>query len=184
MTLAVAPGWGKRKSYARIPLLLETPNLIQIQQESYRWVCDPSRGGGLKELFDEVSPIKDFAGTRYELYFPSYGFGQKAEMPEFKEDKDFWEHMWAAAKYSEQECYERDATYAVPLKVKVRLVIKETGIKETGEVKEQDVFMGDFPLMTGKGTFIVNGAERVVVSQLVRSPGVYFTIEEDTATGQ
>jgi len=179
MTLAVAPGLGKRKSYARIPLLLETPNLIQIQQESYRWVCDPSRGGGLKELFDEVSPIKDFAGTRYELYFPSFGFGQKAEMPEFKEDKEFWEHMWAAAKYSEKECYERDATYAVPLKVKVRLVIKETG-----EVKEQDVFMGDFPLMTGKGTFIVNGAERVVVSQLVRSPGVYFTIEEDPATGQ
>ena len=179
MTLAIAPGLGKRKSYARIPLLLETPNLIQIQQESYRWVCDPLMDGGLKELFDEVSPIKDFAGTRYELHFPSYGFGQKAEMPEFKEDKEFWEHMWAAAKYSEKECYERDATYAVPLKVKVRLVIKETG-----EVKEQDVFMGDFPLMTGKGTFIVNGAERVVVSQLVRSPGVYFTTEEDPATGQ
>ena len=179
MTLAVVPGLGKRKSYARIPLLLETPNLIQIQQESYRWVCDPSMDGGLKELFDEISPIKDFAGTRYELYFPSFGFGQKAEMPEFKDDKEFWEHMWAAAKYSEKECYERDATYAVPLKVKVRLVIKETG-----EVKEQDVFMGDFPLMTAKGTFIVNGAERVVVSQLVRSPGVYFTTEEDPATGQ
>ena len=179
MTLALAPGLGIRKNYGKIPLLLETPNLIQIQQESYRWVCDPSMDGGLKELFDEISPIKDFSGTRYELYFPSFGFGQKAEIPRFKEDRNFWEYMWSAAQYSEQECYERDATYAVPLKVKVRLMIKESG-----EVKEQDVFMGDFPLMTGKGTFIVNGAERVVVSQLVRSPGVYFTVEEDPATGQ
>jgi DNA-directed RNA polymerase subunit beta len=179
MTLAVSQNLGIRKSYARIPLLLETPDLIQIQKQSYRWVCDPSLGGGLKELFDEVSPIKDFAGTRYELYFPSYGFGGNAEMPVFEDDNEFWKYMWAAAKCSEQECYERDATYAVPLKVKVRLVIKETG-----EIKEQDVFMGDFPLMTAKGTFIVNGAERVVVSQLVRSPGVYFTIEEDLATGQ
>jgi DNA-directed RNA polymerase subunit beta len=179
MILAPASGLDTRKNYGKIPLLLETPNLIQIQQESYRWVCDPSMDGGLKELFDEITPIRDFTGTRYELYFPSFGFGQKAEMPEFKEDRDFWEYMWSAAKYSEQECYERDATYAVPLKVKVRLVIKESG-----EVKEQDVFMGDFPLMTAKGTFIVNGAERVVVSQLVRSPGVYFTVEEDPATGQ
>src|SRR4030043_1965681 len=174
MTLAVVPGLGKRKSYARIPLLLETPNLIQIQQGSYRGVGSPSMDGGLKELFDEISPIKDFAGTRYELYFPSFGFGQKAEMPGFKDDKEVWEHMWAAAKYSEKECYERDATYAVPLKGKVRL-----GRQARGEGKEEDVFMGDFPLMTAKGTFIVNGAERVVVSQLVRSPGVYFTTEED-----
>ena len=181
MTLAVSQSLnlGKRKSYARIPHLLETPNLIQIQQQSYRWVCDPSLDGGLKELFAEISPIKDFAGTRYELHFPSYGFGTSAEIPVFEEERFFWEYMWAAAKYSEHECYERDATYAVPLKVKVRLMVKETG-----EIKEQDVFMGDFPLMTAKGTFIVNGAERVVVSQLVRSPGVYFTVDEDPATGQ
>jgi len=181
MTLAVSQSLnlGKRKSYARIPHLLETPNLIQIQQQSYRWVCDPSLDGGLKELFAEISPIKDFAGTRYELHFPSYGFGTNAEIPVFEDERSFWEYMWAAAKYSEHECYERDATYAVPLRVKVRLMVKQTG-----EIKEQDVFMGDFPLMTAKGTFIVNGAERVVVSQLVRSPGVYFTVEEDPATGQ
>ena len=181
MTIAVSQSLnlGKRKSYARIPHLLETPNLIQIQQQSYRWVCDPSIDGGLKELFAEISPIKDFAGTRYELHFPSYGFGTSAEIPVFEEERSFWEYMWAAAKYSEHECYERDCTYAVPLRVKVRLMVKETG-----EIKEQDVFMGDFPLMTAKGTFIVNGAERVVVSQLVRSPGVYFTVDEDPATGQ
>ncbi|TET74930.1 MAG: DNA-directed RNA polymerase subunit beta [Dehalococcoidia bacterium] len=179
MTLAISHNPGMRKSYAKIPHLLETPNLIQIQQESYRWVCDPSLGGGLKELFDEVSPIKDFTGNRYELHFPSYGFGGSAEMPQFEDEGSFWEYMWAAAKYSEQECYERDVTYAVPLKVKVQLVIKETG-----EIKEQDLFMGDFPLMTTKGTFIINGAQRVVVSQLVRSPGVYFTLDEDPATGR
>jgi DNA-directed RNA polymerase beta subunit len=85
---------GIRKSYARIPLLLETPDLIQIQKQSYRWVCDASLGGGLKELFDEISPIKDFAGTRYELHFPSYGFGNNAEMPVFKDENSFWEYMW------------------------------------------------------------------------------------------
>ena len=179
MTLSMSRYPGVRKSYARIPPLLETPNLIQIQQESYRWACDPSLGGGLRELFDEVSPIKDFTGKRYELHFTSYGFGSSAEVPEFEDEKSFWEYMWAAAKYSQQECYERDVTYAMPLKVRVQLVIKETG-----EIKEQDIFMGDFPLMTPKGTFIVNGAERVVVSQLVRSPGVYFTINEDPATGR
>ncbi len=174
-----------RKSYARIPLLLETPDLIQIQKASYRWICDPSLAGGLKELLDDVSPIRDFVGTRYELDFPSYGFGKDAGMPAFEDDRDgtaedkFWLYMWDAAKYSEDDCYERDLTYAVPLKVKVRL-----RVKETGEVKEQDIFMGDFPLMTRRGTFIVNGAERVVVSQLVRSPGVYFTVDEDPATGR
>ena len=184
MTLTLRPNLGTRKSYARIPHLLDTPNLIQIQQESYRWACDPSIGGGLKELFDEISPIKDFTGNRYELHFPSFGFGDSAEMPKFKDAASFWKYMWDAAKYSEQECYERDVTYAVPLKVKVRLVIKDAAAKEAGEVKEQDVFMGDFPLMTPKGTFVVNGAERVVVSQLVRSPGCYFTLDEDPATGR
>lgn len=90
MTLAIPQALSTRKSYARIPLLLETPDLIQIQKQSYRWVCDPSMDGGLKELFAEISPIKDFAGTRYELHFPSYGFGNKAEMPDFKEDSAFW----------------------------------------------------------------------------------------------
>ncbi len=179
MTLTISPNLGMRRSYARIPHLLETPNLIQIQQDSYRWACDPSLGGGLKELFDEISPIKDFTGNRYELRFASYGFGASAEMPPFEDEKAFWEYMWAAAKCTEQDCYDRDVTYAVPLKVKVQLVIKETG-----EIKEQDLFMGDFPLMSPKGTFIVNGAERVVVSQLVRSPGVYFTLDEDPATGR
>src|SRR4030042_7190956 len=179
MVLPASQYLGIRKSYARIPHLLETPNLIQIQQQSYRWVCDPGLGGGLKELFEEISPIKDFTGNRYELSFPSYGFGNSAEMPEFKDDDDFWTHMEKAAKCSEQECYKRDVTYAVPLKVKAKLLVKETG-----EFTEQDIFMGDFPLMTRKGTFIVNGAERVVVSQLVRSPGAYFSIDEDPATGQ
>jgi len=146
MTLTLRPNLGTRKSYARIPHLLDTPNLIQIQQESYRWACDPSIGGGLKELFDEISPIKDFTGNRYELHFPSFGFGDSAEMPKFKDAASFWKYMWDAAKYSEQECYERDVTYAVPLKVKVRLVIKDAAAKEAGEVKEQDVFMGDFRL--------------------------------------
>ncbi len=179
MTLANSREPGLRKSYARIPHVLETPNLIQIQQKSYRWVCDKSLDGGLKELFAEISPIKDFTGTRYELHFPSYGFGDGAEMPHLEDEEAFWQHMWAAAKYSEQECYDRDLTFAVPLKVKVQLVVKETG-----EIKEQDIFMGDFPLMTQRGTFIVNGAERVVVSQLVRSPGVYFSLDEDAATGR
>ena len=179
MTTAASHDLGTRKSYARIAHLLETPSLIQIQREGYRWICDPSLGGGLKELLDEISPIKDFVGTRYELHFPSFGFGIHAEMPHCEHEDEFWEHMWAAAKYSEQECYERDLTYAVPLKVRVQLKVQETG-----EIKEQDIFMGDFPLMTRRGTFIVNGAERVVVSQLVRSPGVYFTIEEDQTTGR
>ena len=179
MTLASSRFPGERKSYARIPDVLETPNLIQIQQESYRWVCDPALDGGLKELFSEISPIKDFTGNRYELHFPSYGFGASAEMPHFDDGREFWEYMWSAGKYTERECYERDLTYALPLKVKVQLIVKDTG-----EIKEQDIFMGDFPLMTQRGTFIVNGAERVVVSQLVRSPGAYFSIEEDAATGR
>ncbi|MFC1973803.1 DNA-directed RNA polymerase subunit beta [Chloroflexota bacterium] len=144
-----------RKNYARIPDVLEIPNLIELHQNSYRWFLE----GGLRDLFDEVSPIKDFTDSRYELRFLDYEFSEP--------------------KYSEQECHERDRTYAVPLKVKTQLVIKETG-----EIKEQALFMGDFPWMTPKGTFLINGAERVVVSQLVRSPSVYFTIEEDVTTGR
>ena len=179
-----------RKSYARISHVLEVPNLIQIQLNSYRRFCDPhpdkehpEEKGRLRSLFDEISPIQDFTGSRFELRFLSYGFGEKnkAEMPLFKDEDSFWCYMRDAApeKHSEQECRERDITYAIPLYVRVQLVIKETG-----EIKEQDIFMGDFPLMTPKGTFVINGAERVVVSQLIRSPGVYFTLEQDVTSGR
>jgi DNA-directed RNA polymerase subunit beta len=143
------------KTYARIPQVLEMPNLIKVQLDSYEWFIKE----GLRELFDEISPIQDFTGSKMELRFGEYSFGEP--------------------KYSERECRERDATYAVPLRVRVELIVKETG-----EVKEQELFMGDFPLMTPHGTFIINGAERVVVSQLVRSPGVYFTTEKDPTTGR
>jgi len=186
----VSPKAVPRKSYSKISHVLEVPNLIQIQLDSYRWFCDqrpnrenPEEKGGLRSLFDEISPIQDFTGSRFELRFVSYGFGEqnKAEMPIFEDDDSFWRYMREAApeKRSEAECRERDITYAAPLYVRVQLVIKETG-----EIKEQDIFMGDFPLMTLKGTFVVNGAERVVVSQLIRSPGVYFTLEQDVTTGR
>jgi DNA-directed RNA polymerase subunit beta len=142
-------GTRKRRSYARIEEVLELPNLIEIQKASYQWFLTE----GLQEMFDEISPIQDFTGNLV-LEFISYSLGEP--------------------KYSVDECKERDATYAVPLRVRVRLINKETG-----EVKEQEVFMGDFPLMTENGTFIINGAERVIVSQLVRSPGVYFNSQID-----
>ncbi|MBI3941927.1 MAG: DNA-directed RNA polymerase subunit beta, partial [Chloroflexi bacterium] len=144
----------RRKAYARIPEVLEMPTLIQVQLDSFHWF----QTEGLQELFDEISPITSFGGNM-ELSFTSYRF----EEP----------------KYTEKECRDMDLTYAAPLWVKVRL-----NNKETGEIQEQEVFMGEFPLMTSNGTFIVNGAERVVVSQLIRSPGVYFTVEEDRATGR
>src|SRR5688572_3315327 len=143
------------KSYAKIPPIMEMPNLIKVQLDSYEWF----KNEGLRELLDEISPIQDFTGSKMELRFGEYSFGEP--------------------KYDEQECRDRDATYAAPLRVRVELVVKETG-----EVKEQELFMGDFPLMTPTGTFIINGAERVVVSQLVRSPGVYFTKEKDPTTGR
>ena len=135
----------KRHSFAKIDEVMEMPNLIEIQRNSYKWFMEE----GLKETFSEVSPITDFTGNLV-LEFVDYSLGEP--------------------KYSVDECKERDATYAAPLRMKVRLINKETG-----EVKEQEVFMGDFPLMTTKGTFIINGAERVIVSQLVRSPGVYYS---------
>ena len=144
-----------KKWYSRIPEVIEVPNLIRIQLDSYDWF----KREGLRELFDEISPILDFTGNRLELRFAQY---------EFKEPK-----------YSEAECRERDMTYAAPLHVNVELLVKETG-----EIKETEIFMGDFPLMTANGTFIINGAERVVVSQLVRSPGVYFTLERDATSGR
>ena len=143
-----------RKSYARIPDILELPKLIEVQLESFKVF----REEGLGELFEEISPIVSF-NKNLELHFLDYRFDEP--------------------KYSEKECRERDITFASPMWVKVRLVNKETG-----EIQEQEVFMGDFPLMTRNGTFVINGAERVVVSQLIRSPGVYFTVEEDRSTGR
>ncbi len=189
-TFSVPQKAAPRKSYARIPHILELPNLIQIQLNSYRRFCDqqpdkenPEEKGGLRSLFDELFPIQDFTGSRFELRFLSYGFGEKnkAQMPLFEDDDSFWRYMRDAVppKHSEQECRERDVTCAVPLYVRVQLVIKEDGV-----IKEQDIFMGDFPLMTPKGTFVINGAERVVVSQLIRSPGVYFTLEQEVTSGR
>jgi DNA-directed RNA polymerase subunit beta len=144
-----------RKSYSRIPDVVNLPHLVRIQLDSY----EVFKNEGLRELLEEISPIQDFTGNRLEMRFTDYSFGEP--------------------KYSEAECRERDATYAAPLRVNVQLLVKETG-----EVKEQEIFMGDFPLMTDQGTFIINGAERVVVSQLVRSPGVYLTEERDPTSGR
>jgi len=138
------------KSYARIPRVLEVPNLIQSQLQSYEWF----KTDGLREVYREISPIVDYTNKKYELHFG--------------------EHYFRQSKYAPQECKEREITYAQPLYVRTRLVMKETG-----EIKEQEIFMGDIPMMTPNGTFIVNGAERVVVSQLVRSPGVYFVYEKN-----
>jgi len=166
------------------------PNLIKTQLDSYRRFCDkqpdgenPEVKGGLQSLFDEISPIHDFTGSRFDLRFISYGFGKEndANMPLFEEEDSFWRYMRDAAppKRSEAECRERDITYSTPLQVRVQLVIKDSG-----EIKEQDIYMCDFPLMTPKGTFVINGAERVVVSQLIRSPGVSFTLGQDVTTGR
>jgi len=143
-----------RKSYAKLPQILGVPNLIEVQLQSFRWFQEE----GLRHVLEEVSPIKDFTGNRLELTFVDY---------EFREPR-----------HSEQECLQRDLTYSAPLYIKTRLLIKQTG-----EIKEQDLFLGEIPLMTARGTFITSGAERVVVSQLLRSPGVYFTVEEDTSSG-
>lgn len=139
-----------RMSFSKIDEVLEVPNLIEIQKNSYKWFLEE----GLKEVFRDVSPITDYTGNLI-LEFIDYSLDE-------------------SPKYSIEECKERDATYSAPLKAKVRLINKETG-----EVKEQEIFMGDFPLMTEQGTFIINGAERVIVSQLVRSPGVYYSTEVD-----
>ena len=156
MSSSAAAGISKRRSYARITEVLDLPNLIEVQKSSFEWFI----GQGLKEIFEDFSPIQDFTGNLV-LEFYDYTLGEP--------------------KYSVEDCKERDATYAVPLKVRVRLINQETG-----EVKEQEVFMGDFPMMTENGTFIINGAERVIVSQLVRSPGVYFKKQPDPsgATGK
>jgi len=143
------------KSYSRITDVEPLPHMVQIQIDSYEVFKKES----LRELFDEISPITDFTGNRLEMRFTDYHFDEP--------------------KYDLEECRERDATLAAPLRVTVQLLVKETN-----EIKEQEIFMGDFPLMTDKGTFIINGAERVVVSQLVRSPGVYLTLERDATSGR
>ena len=144
-------GGTQRLNYSRIKEVIELPNLIQIQLSSYQWFLNE----GLRTALKEVFPISDFSG-KLELDFVDYNLGEP--------------------KYSVQECKERDVSFQAPLKLKVRLTDKENG-----EIKESEVYMGDLPLMTDKGTFIINGAERVVVSQLVKSPGVYFNEKLDLA---
>ena len=151
MVHPVQLGRNTRMSYARLEEVLEMPNLIEVQKNSYKWFLDE----GLREVFRDVSPIQDYTGNLI------------LEFPDYKLEDD-------NPKYSVEECKERDTTYSAPLKVKVRLINKETG-----EVKEQEIFMGDFPLMTDNGTFVINGAERVIVSQLVRSPGIYYSTKLD-----
>ena len=140
-----------RYSYARINEILAMPHLIDIQRKSYEWFVQK----GLMEILHDISPIKDFAGN-LELSFESFELG--------------------TPKYSVEECKERDESYSAPMNVKARLIFKD---KEKGEIKESSVFMGDFPLMTDAGTFVINGAERAIVSQLVRSPGVYYSVTMD-----
>ena len=146
-------GKTKRRNFARHEEIVEMPNLLELQKKSYQWFLDT----GLREVFSDVASISNYAGN-LELSFIDY-------------------KMDEAPKYDVLECKARDATYAAPLKVSVRLYNKETG-----EIKEQEIFMGDFPLMTESGTFVINGAERVVVSQIVRSPGIYYGKEIDLKT--
>ncbi len=146
-----------RKSYAKLPQVIEIPNLIEVQLNAFLWFQEE----GIKQLLEEVSPIKDFTGNRMELSFVGYEF----RIPKY------WK--------TEEECRQRDLTYSIPLYVRAKLLVKATG-----EINEQDLFFGDIPLMTSKGTFIISGTERVVVSQLLRSPGVYFTIKEDVTSGR
>ncbi|MCQ2491873.1 MAG: DNA-directed RNA polymerase subunit beta, partial [Lachnospiraceae bacterium] len=147
----VKSGTKNRVSYARQNDVLDVPNLIEIQKDSYQWFLDE----GLKEVFEDISPIEDYNGLL------------SLEFVDFDLCRD-------ETKYTIEECKERDATYAAPLKVRVRL-----HNKEDDEYKTHDIFMGDLPLMTETGTFVINGAERVIVSQLVRSPGIYYVIGHD-----
>ena len=147
----ITSGKSSRMSYSRQKEVLEMPNLIEVQKDSYQWFLDE----GLKEVFDDISPISDYAG-HFSLEFVDFTLCEDD------------------VKYTIEECKERDATYAAPLKVRVRLYNRETD-----EINEHEIFMGDFPLMTKTGTFVINGAERVIVSQLVRSPGIYYGIAHD-----
>jgi DNA-directed RNA polymerase subunit beta len=163
-----------RRSYAGIPTVWEMPNLVQVQIESFNWFIEE----GLKELLDEISPITDHH-KKMELTFLDYRFDPTwSRLPK----GDIQERAKIDSRVAEAYCRERDITYAAPLRIWARLVLRETGeIKETGP---DGIFLGDFPVMTTDGTFIINGAERVVVSQLVRSPGVYFERTPDVATGK
>ena len=147
----VTAGKSMRMSYSRQKEVLQMPNLIEVQKDSYQWFLDE----GLKEAFADISPIADYSG-KLSLDFVDFTLCEDD------------------VKYTIPECKERDATYAAPLKVKVRL-----HNKETDEINEHEIFMGDLPLMTETGTFVINGAERVIVSQLVRSPGIYYAIDHD-----
>ncbi len=144
----------KRYNFAKIPEVMEVPHLLGIQKDSFKWLLEE----GLREVFDEISPIEDFTGTLA---------------------LEFGEYRFDPPKFSPEECKEKDMTYSSRLYVKARFINRETG-----EIKEQEIFLGDFPMMTEKGTFVVNGTERVVVSQLIRSPGVYFGEEFDKETGR
>ncbi|HVH30900.1 MAG TPA: DNA-directed RNA polymerase subunit beta, partial [bacterium] len=168
----VTRGRRTRVSFAKIPEIIDVPDLIEVQRRSFEWLLRE----GIREVFDEVSPIQDFTGN-LELHFAVDTSRKRVEPPGLFDDApvlDFGGYRLERLKYTEDECRDRDYNYSAALKVKVRLVIKETG-----EIKEQEVFMGDLPLMTRRGTFIINGAERVVVSQLVRSPGVYYNFNPD-----
>src|SRR5581483_2212095 len=154
--MALAVESPKRVSFAKLSDVLPMPNLIEMQLSSFKWF----QTEGLQELFAEISPIQDFSG-KMELEFsvPPEPFGDP--------------------KYTEAQCRELDMTFSAPLNIRAKL-----RIKETGEIIEKTIFMGDFPLMTKQGTFIINGSERVVVSQLVRSPGVYYTHDVDPSSGR
>src|SRR5579885_2732085 len=161
-------GLAARKRYSRIPEVLPVPNLIELQLDSFRWFVEQ----GLRELFDEISPIKDFTGKVMELHFAvPERTGERPPIFDLElEDQLAWAgYGFGPPKYSEEECRIKDLTFSRPLYVNVELIIKETG-----EIQRQRVYMGDYPWMTDQGTFVINGAERVVVSQLVRSPGVYY----------
>jgi len=156
LALPVTKQANSRKVYSKLPKVLDVPNLVEVQLESFTTLME----NGIKELLQEISPIYDFTGNRLELSFVSY---------EFREPR-----------LDEAECYQRDQTYSMPLYVKARLLVKTTG-----EIKEPfDLFFGDVPLMTNKGTFITSGTERVIISQLIRSPGVYFMADEDLTSGR
>ncbi|MBQ8636568.1 MAG: DNA-directed RNA polymerase subunit beta [Clostridia bacterium] len=150
MVHQVQMGKNTRLSYSKINEVLEMPNLIEVQKDSYKWFLEE----GLREVFHDISPIKDHSGHLVLEFF------------DYRLDYN--------PKYSVEECKERDAKYAAPLRVSVRLINTETG-----EIKEQEIFLGDFPLMTEQGTFVINGAERVIVSQLTRSPGIYYEFDRD-----
>ena len=149
----LAAGKNMRMSYSRQKEVLEMPNLIEVQKDSYKWFLEE----GLKEVFEDISPITNYDDT-LSLEFVDFELCEK--------DK----------KYTIEECKERDATYAAPLKVRVRL---HNNAKPEIGFAEHEIFMGDLPLMTATGTFVINGAERVIVSQLVRSPGIYYAIGHD-----